>query len=221
MFEISGIEDDFILDVPIKTIKSWYDEAYYMDAGKTSGYRGMTWENYGAIHKAFNDMLLKFNPNPKKILVTGGARGFQAKCFKNKGFTNVITVDISHWATHNPIDPDLKMIEADAAEMPMFEDNEFDYVVLSDLLEHLSPARIDLTLKEINRVANNKIIANIGKDPMYRAHDSDTTHLSIRTSKWWQAKLEKHFDNVRLESVPLPTWFANDVWNCFIMEAIK
>jgi len=220
VFSISEV-DELVLDIPTKTIKGWYNESYYMDRGNPSGYRGMTWEQYGKIHQAFNDVVSGYYPEPKKIAVLGGARGFQAKCFIDKGFTDVVTVDISYWATHNPIEKHLRMVEADAAEMPMFGDKEFDYVVLSDLLEHLSPARVDMTLKEVARVASKFVFANVCKEPIYRINDHDTTHLTVKSKNWWEAKLNEYFTNVKFESVSLPSWFANDTWECFFMEVKK
>ena len=208
-------------DVPITTIKNWYNEEYYMDAGYHGGYRGLTWKRFGRIHMVFNDTILKYFPTPKKVLVVGGARGLQAKCFGLKGITDVTTVDISHWAITHPVEVGLNLIEADAAEMPMFKDKEFDYVILSDLLEHLSSARVDKTLSEIQRVSSGKVFANIGREPFNRPDDSDITHLTIRPKNWWEKKLQEYFDIISFEEVQHPAWFSTGSWRVFFMEVKK
>jgi len=76
-----------------------------------------------------------------------------------------------------------KFIKYDLIETPYpFKDNEFDYCLSFDVLEHLSEKDIELVLKEMARISRGIFVkvACSGKPPL---------HLTIKSPGWWLNKL--------------------------------
>ena len=63
-----------------------------------------------------------------------------------------------------------------------FDDEEFDYCISFDVLEHLPEDVIDDVLKDMARISRNIIlkVASSGKPPL---------HLTVKTPGWWMNKL--------------------------------
>ena len=79
-----------------------------------------------------------------------------------------------------------KFLEHDMTVTPYpYEDNQFDYCVSFDVLEHLYEKNIDATLSEMARISRNMIIkvASSGTPPL---------HLTVKSPGWWLEKLIKN-----------------------------
>ena len=70
-------------------------------------------------------------------------------------------------------------------------DNAVDWVVSTDVLEHIPPEMVDDTIAELYRIARKGQIHNIAtfKGHTYLGHD---VHLSVHPIEWWRAKFAEH-----------------------------
>jgi len=76
-----------------------------------------------------------------------------------------------------------KFIKQDLIQTPYpFKDNEFDYCLSFDVLEHLPPEAIAPALKEMGRISSNIFLAVscTGGRPL---------HLTVKTPGWWLDRL--------------------------------
>jgi len=91
-----------------------------------------------------------------KILDIGCERGELWKIFGSKDVTGI---DCDNW---NP--EHIKFIQGFAEDLP-FRNNEFDTVILGDILEHVKD--IDIVIKEAFRVCKNKLIITVPDEYHY------------------------------------------------------
>jgi SAM-dependent methyltransferase len=77
-----------------------------------------------------------------------------------------------------------------ATDMPMFEDQSFDLVFSSDLLEHLDEDDVDKALKEFSRIG--KLQAHNFCPIENDAPINDPYHITQKSRQWWFAKFEQH-----------------------------
>jgi len=104
---------------------------------------------------------------------------------------NVIGIEINEV---NTALPNLKILQGDVADLP-FEDNSFDYVICSDVLEHLSFDQRALAVKEIIRVAKNKCFINGPHGQLALIGDTDFKHSFERLSHGLPTWLDEHFEH--------------------------
>jgi SAM-dependent methyltransferase len=79
---------------------------------------------------------------------------------------------------------------APAHEIP-YPDNEFDFVMCSDVMEHIPEAYVDATLKEIHRVGSDKFLFAIAVGTASSAGGTVQTHYTVAPPEWWGNKLEE------------------------------
>lgn len=72
-----------------------------------------------------------------------------------------------------------------------------DYVVCTDVLEHIEPDRIDEVLKHIKFLAIHGVFLVIVCTPSKSSlPDGRNTHILIQPPAWWVSKLAEHFPNM-------------------------
>ena len=98
-----------------------------------------------------------WNNSEGKILDIGCERGELWKIFGTKDVTGI---DCDAW---NP--EHIKFVQGFAEDLP-FEDNEFDTVILGDILEHVKDT--DIVVKEAFRVCKNKLIITVPDEYHYK-----------------------------------------------------
>ena len=85
---------------------------------------------------------------------------------------------------------------APANDMP-YEDNEFDFVLCSDVMEHIPMHLVEDTLNEIYRVGSDRFLFAISNRPASMAGGTVEAHHTIAPGDWWVVKMkETGFDIV-------------------------
>jgi len=106
--------------------------------------------------------------------------------------------------------PDLNIFNCDLNARLPFDDNTFDVVVITEVLEHLPYT--DITLSEIKRILKpeGKIVGSVPNATRLRNRlrflsegvvEKDPTHLIHFSSKLLNNKLSKYFDNVEVRPI--------------------
>ncbi len=91
---------------------------------------------------------------------------------------------------------------------PMFA----DLVVVTDVLEHIEPRRLDNVLEHIKGLARKAVWAVIStKESNKHLSDGRNAHLIIKPASWWKARLIKagftlHVPPTVVRSVPEKEW---------------
>jgi SAM-dependent methyltransferase len=127
------------------------------------------------------------------VIDFGCGPGRATAMFAERGF-NVIGVDIAA----NCLDPNLRVVpfmQANLWELPA--DLSADYGYCCDVMEHISPDKVDAVLSEISRCTRRRVFFNISfSDDNFGALIEDHLHLSVHSPEWWLAKLKEHFAEV-------------------------
>lgn len=74
-----------------------------------------------------------------------------------------------------------------------YKDNEFDFVMCYDTLEHIDEKDLDIALKELSRVCSKTVLLSVptkGDPNLYL----DDTHKIFRNMEWWKYKVSKYFN---------------------------
>lgn len=134
----------------------------------------------------FADHCAKQMVPKSNILDVGCGRGQTVMALRRLGF-DAYGCDI----TLTGIQPDTPreyFYEGAAWNLP-FENKSFDYVISTDVLEHIYPIMVDETIHEFIRVARIGLIHNIALfdcDPsIYFGHD---VHVCVETLDWWRER---------------------------------
>lgn len=112
------------------------------------------YENKYSIREEYlNPMKIKaltyFPPPPLKILDVGCGTGVLSRLLVERGY-NVIGVDISENAINKCKRKGLNAYQQDLGERLLFRDEEFDCILMSEVIEHISDTFF--VLHELNRV---------------------------------------------------------------------
>lgn len=77
-----------------------------------------------------------------------------------------------------------------------FEDNSFDLVMSSDVLEHIHPEEVDQVVKELVRVSRRHLFLSISLKGHTKAtadkDDEAHRHTMLRPREWWHNIFRKH-----------------------------
>jgi len=154
----------------------------------------------------FNYLKNKLNPN-WKILDIGCGDGMFVELAIQMGL-NIKGMDITleGLKQHKPIIkinqpiPNFAPKIENYYEVPIwetpFKDNEFDFVLSSDVLEHIPPNLVDKSIQEIIRITKSKMFHCIAtfKDNRMKYE----FHLTVQPIEWWINKF-REFNNKNLE----------------------
>ena len=159
------------------------------------------------------DMMVKLS-NAENALDAGCGEGyiFNRLFSKNKRL-QMTGLDISNEAlkTARKLNPDSKFFEGSIYEMP-FEDNKFDLVIASEVLEHLEKPK--KALDEISRISKKHVLLSVPNEPLFRITNflrgknisrlgNDIDHVSLWGKKQFINMISNYFKIVKIET-PFP-----------------
>ena len=125
----------------------------------------------------------------KKGLDVGTGHGFAVFEMVERGY-DVYGADISNneksWKELGIVD---RCVVAPAHDMP-YKDNEFDFVVCSDVMEHVPESYIEKTLREIYRVGSDRYWFVIATGMDTTPKGLPTTHLTCAGLEFWASMIE-------------------------------
>ena len=117
----------------------------------------------------FNETFIEFvkKTSPNTILDVGCGEGFMIRNIKDiLPSCNIIGIDISNnaLAMAKKKCPDVDLRIGNATEL-QFEDESFDLVICSEVLEHIKTPEV--TLSELCRVSANNILLSVPNEPWF------------------------------------------------------
>ena len=119
------------------------------------------------------------------ILDFGCARGYLVKALRAIGY-KAHGVDVSEWAINNS-DEEIRSYVHLAGNMPSLLDNEFDWIIAKDVLEHVEG--LAATIDMLKSVARKGIFVVVplahGRDYDVPEYELDVTHVHRRPLQWW------------------------------------
>ncbi len=149
-----------IAETPQK--KSWAGDfgREYTDRNTLSGAQldSLYRTNYGITRRQLNEDFLNDIPRDARILEVGCNSGNQLLVLREMGFTNLWGAEVQSYALElaRARVPDAQLSQASALDLP-YEDADFDLVLTSGVLIHISPADLERALDEIHRCATTWI----------------------------------------------------------------
>lgn len=76
--------------------------------------------------------------------------------------------------------------------------NCVDYIVCTDVMEHVEEDKVDMTLKTLDHLAKWGIFFNIDlAESKSFLPDGRNTHITIKPAEWWAQKLNDNFREMR------------------------
>lgn len=123
---------------------------------------------------------------PRKFLEVGCAYGFLPKFLRKKGI-RAFGIDISEFAVKKGNEKYIKV--GDIRNLKDFTSQEFDMVLCSEVLEHISEKDIEKSIRELWRVSSKFLILTINLDENDKY--LDLSHISIFPLAYWEEKFRK------------------------------
>lgn len=114
-----------------------------------------------------------------RILIVGPGQGLGAAVFRSRGY-EVTTYDI---------DPEIGPDHVGSVhDMKVFTDGQFDLVIASHVLEHMSFALLDDGLRELSRVARFALVylPYAGRHLDLSLHNTREHHLRLNLPPFWR-----------------------------------
>ena len=142
---------------------------------------------------------------PESVLDIGCAYGFSV-CRLRLLRINAFGIDISNYAlskAYERVKPFLK--QGDVCELP-YKDKEFDFILCTGVLEHLTEEQLNRAIPEILRVSHRGVIGVSCKDDPTTHEDDDKTHCVILTRKEWQEMFPPQY---KVISDSTASWMKN------------
>lgn len=135
----------------------------------------------------------------KKVLDAGCGFGYLAKFLSEFG-ADVIGLDYSDYFVDNKVYQNI--VKADMTNLPC-KDKSFDLVISRENFEHLTVEQADQAFEEMVRVSKKWIYMTIwinhDKDAsdteVLSDLDSDPTHITFATRKFWLNRFQKYVDD--------------------------
>lgn len=126
------------------------------------------------------------------ILDAGTGNGALTRLMRQYG-KNAYGIELSRAALEKEC-PDLlskNYVEAGILTNLPYEDNSFDLVMSSDVLEHIDPAEADAVVKELVRVSRRHLFLSISLKNN-GAPRGEAEHTLLRPRVWWHKLFQKH-----------------------------
>lgn len=184
---------------PFKIDASFYDREYY--SGKKGGalfkytesWSGNLFQNIANFYRA---ALIAIFLHPKSALDVGCGTGYLVKWLRFFGI-EAFGVEISQDAldlAHEDVKKYLKW--GDIANLP-YDENQFDVVIVFDVLEHLERSKIKKAIAETTRVARKFVLNKLyTTENLYITyfHGRDFSQLSVFPQKYWKQLFNENQD---------------------------
>lgn len=139
-------------------------------------------------------LCMKYSGMPNKVLVIGGAVGYEALILKKFGVQSIINTDVSKYAIDNA--KHTPSILHDIREPLNFDDNSFDLVYCGDVLEHIEEGNQESIAKEIARVCSGNLFITHPTSETIKWYGDDTTHITIKPHQWWVDIYSPYFNMI-------------------------
>jgi cyclopropane fatty-acyl-phospholipid synthase-like methyltransferase len=124
------------------------------------------------------------NENPLSVLDFGCAHGNLIKKLK-EDFPKIL------FAGYDP----------GVVEYEVFPSNTVDCLISNDVIEHIEPKFLDLTLQEINKLFSKSARLIIACYPAKKdLPDGRNAHLTVENSDWWLEKIKIIFNDCLIEN---------------------
>ncbi len=159
-------------------LKKFYQDKYDDESYRPSNGVG-TW---GRI------LSKNYHRNQRRILDVGCGLGIAIREMAKVGF-QAYGVDLAnaHW---NKNGLNNRCLVANAKDIP-FKGDSFDFVLCSDVLEHIPKWDIRETLNEIKRVGSKYFLFIVSKtDEKLPINGNIYTHITIESDSWWEKAFE-------------------------------
>jgi len=117
----------------------------------------------------------------KEVLVIGCGQGFELHYLEEAGFS-AHGLDIVNVLKYSEFES--KFTVAPVWSLP-YKELEFDAVLCCDVLEHVAPKKIRLTLQEINRVGKYWYFSIACRHDKMGKEIGEILHLSVHLPDWW------------------------------------
>ncbi len=141
--------------------------------------------------RALTDQILTVC-GPGRVLDVGCGMGLLVRTLLARG-VDALGADVAAaCVAHGNAGAPGRFVEGSAVALP-FDDNSFETVVSTDVLEHLTEADVDRAIAEMARVARGTLFVRVSTEP-----DRDKMwHLTVRPREWWEGRfiaagLRKH-----------------------------
>lgn len=157
----------------------YYDlyEKLYQDGYHNDLYISHTKKLYPYLEKILNK-------DNNKILDLGCSHGLAVKELIDLGY-DAYGIDVSKTAINLCKNRNLSTCKLGSATNIPFDDNFFNIIISSDVLEHILPIDIDIVIKEMYRVSNGYCLLSIACDtegnnqPIMNIHKKYNEYLNI------------------------------------------
>lgn len=133
---------------------------------------------------------------PNSILDVGCGQGKFVNDMVNKfNIPLVYGADIASVATGKYIDNSkVNWLDCMAHSIPV-NDNEVEYVVSFDCLEHCLEEDIDTIVNEFYRISTKGLMLNISyRQAFERSLNGEMLHMTVKPEKWWIDKFSEKFN---------------------------
>ncbi len=174
-------------------MKNLFNEDYFergVELGIScySNYRWIPELTIPLAHRIINYLDINYND---RILDFGCAKGYLVKAFNLLGY-ECYGYDISAYAIENcPKD----IYHLLSRNLDYFLDENLDWTISKDVLEHIDYSDIDNTLQDIRLMSENVfVIVPLGENEKYNinTYEMDNTHIIREPIEWWENKFEKN-----------------------------
>ena len=201
--------------------QEYYDKDYFENGAKQIvdkvtgekkvwGYQGTDWSgNYHIIQ----GILKTLKGEVGSVLDVGAGQGsftdYALRCgLVAKGY------DFSEWAVNNPLNyAKGHLFRGDATNLPE-EDNSYDLIFCSDMLEHIKKSEVPKVISELRRITRKWVFLQFpivhaeheifdaeihGEDHKLYAHFMIAGHLNMQLRDWWVDLFKKNNFKIREE----------------------
>ena len=186
--------------------QSYYDEDYFVkgskrivdeNTGKETiwGYKGTDWEGHYHVVRGILDV---FKGELGSVLDIGAGQGSFTDYALRTGL-NVKGYDFSEWAVKNALNYAQGHLFVGDATNITEDDDSWDMIYCSDMLEHIKKSQVPKVIAEFHRVVRQWVFLQFpvakpdevfnfekdGKEHHMYAHYMIAGHMNMQVRKWW------------------------------------
>lgn len=132
----------------------------------------------------FANWCMNFIEVDDKVLDIGCGDGTTVELLRGN-YIDAAGIDITLIGVEDKADS-MPFYESPAWDLP-FKDNSIDWIISTDVLEHIPPEKIKDTIVEMERVSKKGQIHNIACQPASLRYGMEV-HLTVQALEWWQAQ---------------------------------